>query len=456
MTLGAKTGLRRAEVFRMSTVKRRLTIPAVLASLALVSATLAGAPLAAHAITCPPGFEMLPGCSNSSDPGGSAAVPGTWATETVAGMSTRIYTPSTAAELPAGRALMISLHGCAQKASDFQANANWVAAAEDYGMVVALPDAPNGGVVFGCWDYYDSNHSRSNPARHDDNLLNLATTLTARASLGIDADQVYISGLSSGGGETMVMGCLAPDIFAGMGINAGPTVGTTSGQISSVAVSKSQGTNTCTSFGSANSAAFSTQLTSVIYGSNDSTVSTGYNTLNGQIMAGIYGASSTSTFSLSGLAGNNTAGSGTLYSDATGPRVSVIQNSNLGHNWPAGAGTGGTYINANSVDYPAYVTGFFFDNNRRVDRTGTPGPDPTPTPTPTSTPTPTPTPDPVTCFTATNAQHAAAGRAFAYGFNPYNPYYAKGSLSYLGQGDATITSLSQVSATSWAKTASCG
>jgi poly(3-hydroxybutyrate) depolymerase len=46
----------------------------------------------------------------------------------------------------------------------------------------------------------------------------------------------------------MVMGCLAPDVFAGIGINAGPTVGTTSGQIGSVAVSQAQGTATCRTF----------------------------------------------------------------------------------------------------------------------------------------------------------------------------------------------------------------
>jgi hypothetical protein len=55
-----------------------------------------------------------------------------------------------------------------------------------YGMVVALPDAPGGGVVLGCWDYYDGNHSRTSPARHDDNLLALVSALTDRTSLGID------------------------------------------------------------------------------------------------------------------------------------------------------------------------------------------------------------------------------------------------------------------------------
>lgn len=47
--------------------------------------------------------------------------------------------------------------------------------------------------------------------------------------------------------------------------------------------------------------------------------------------------------------------------------MSLIQNGGLGHNWPAGAGTGGSYITANSIDYPHYLATYFFANNRRVD-----------------------------------------------------------------------------------------
>ena len=435
--------------------KSRTGMPTLALGGALVAALALGAPVAltapeAEALACGPPFDTLPGC----DGGGSAAEG--WVTESIAGMSVRLYVPQTAPTAGSGRALMVSLHGCAQTASTLQAGANWQATADEYGLVVALPDAPNGGVIFGCWDYYDSIHSRTNPARHDDNLLDLVDDLTARPELGLDADQVYLSGLSSGGGQTMVMGCLAPDVFAGIGINAGPTVGTSSSQISSVSTTKAAGTSTCTGFAGAAAGAFDTQLTSVVYGNNDGTVAPGYNTLNGQIMAGIYGASTTSTQSLAGVPGSNTAGSATIYADAAGPRVSVVQNTGLGHNWPAGEGPGGAYISTNSIDYPAYVTDFFFDHNRRVDAGGDPtDPDPTdPDPTDPDPTDPDPTdptdPDPTDpegpwCGTATNAEHQAAGRAISHGVHPYNPYYAVGSSDYLGQGDGTTSTLIETS-----------
>ena len=429
---------------------------------AFVATTLVVPATAANALYCPPPFHTLPGCDGGGG-GGGGTNPDGWMTETIAGMSVHLYTPTTEPALGDERALMISLHGCAQTSTNMRDAANWKAAADEYGMIVALPAAPNGGVYSGCWDYYDANHSRTAPARHDDNLLDLAAALKTRESLNIDADQVYISGLSSGGGQAMVMGCLAPDVFAGVGINAGPTVGTTAFQIGSVASDLTKGKNTCVGFAGTHAAAFGTQLTSVVYGSNDSIVAPGYNTLNAQIAASIYGAPTQSTFALSALAGNNTSGSGTLYSDAEGPRVSLIQNTGLGHNWPAGAGAGGTYISAQSIDYPAYVTEFFFDNNRRAgvldddeendddennddDDEQNNDDDEQNNDDEESA---------LFCGTATNAAHQAEGRTYSYGVNPYNPYFATGSGAYLGLGDDTVSTLQETAAGSYAPVASC-
>ncbi|MBL0884917.1 extracellular catalytic domain type 1 short-chain-length polyhydroxyalkanoate depolymerase [Myceligenerans indicum] len=435
-------------------MKRLISATAAL-SLALAggAAAIAAAPVATAGIICPSPFDTLPGCESADASGESAssgtASAGSWSSRSAGGMTTELYMPTSAPAIPAGRALMVNLHGCVQTSSDLRSGGNWESTADAYGMVVAVPAVPNGGVIAGCWDYYDTNHSRTSPGRHDDNLLDLVDDLLADTALDIDPDQVYVTGLSSGGGETLVMGCLAPDVFAGIGSNAGPAVGTSSLQIGYVATNEAQATSTCRDFAGSASGEFGTQLTSVVYGSNDTTVAPGYNTLNAQVMAGIYGAGDQSSFSLGSLEGSNTSGSGTLWSDGDGPRVSLIQNSGLGHNWPAGGGAGGSYISTSSINYPAYVTGFFFENNRRADRSGTPTPTPTPSPTPTASPTPTPSPTPTDpgpyCGSATNAEHEAAGRAHSYGVNPYNPFYANGSEDYLGLGDATVTTLSETS-----------
>ncbi len=301
--------------------------------------------------------------SSTSSSGGTT--PGSWSTNSsLAGMGVNIYTP-TSSTSNGKRALMIALHGCSQTKDDVKNGWSWEDEADQYGMVIAAPGAPNGGVIAGCWDYYDSNHSRANPGRHDDNLVQLAQALMADSNLNIDPDQVYIAGLSSGGGETMVMGCLAPEIFAGIGINAGPAVGTTSGQIGSVAVSASQAASTCQGFAdNGNQGSFATQITSVVAGTSDYTVAQGYADVDAQAMAQIYGASKNS-------GSNSISGGGTeeTWSDSQGVRVSKIMVSGMSHAWPAGSDSsgGGSYTDHSTIDYPAFLSAFFFNNNRRAD-----------------------------------------------------------------------------------------
>lgn len=310
----------------------------------------------------------LAGCqAPASDGDGRALGPGqsTWRGETIAGMSVRLYESAGAAPAT-GRGLMIVLHGCAQQANAIGDSGNWGATADAHQWVIAAPSAPGGGVLAGCWDYYGTNQSRSN--RFNDDVLALVQNLLARSALAIDPNQVYVSGLSSGASQAMVLGCLAPDVFAGVGINAGPTVGTTSSQIGSVATSRAAAVQLCRQFAGSNVGALATQLTSIVYGSNDYVVATGYNRLNADVMADIYGASGPSSFSTAQLPGASPGGDGSSWSDGQGPRVRLIQNSGLGHNWPSGSGgsQSAAYVNPNSIDYPEELATFFGTHNRRV------------------------------------------------------------------------------------------
>lgn len=287
-----------------------------------------------------------------------------WNSESVNGLQTYLYSPKSNAPKSNKRALMINLHGCAQKAEDLKKDGNWETTADEFNMIVALPKVPNGGVYSGCWDYYGADHTRTN--RHNGPVIELVKNLLARKELNIDPAQVYVSGLSSGGGESMVLGCMAPDIFAGIGLNAGPSTGTTANEIGRPQTSVEKMLSVCKTLAGNNSESFKTQLTSIIYGSNDFIVNPIHDTNNAQIMSNVYGATQKSTFDTKKLQGSMTDGTGTMFSDSTGPRISLIMNSNLGHNWPAGqGGNAGNFISKKSINYPAYLAKFFFENNRR-------------------------------------------------------------------------------------------
>lgn len=294
-----------------------------------------------------------------------------WKFETINGVEVHFYVPQNPIVYKNNdrnnlkRSLMVNLHGCSQKAEDLKNDGNWELTADEYNMVVALPKVPNGGVVSGCWDYYGSDHTINN--RHNGAILNLVKGLLQKKELNLDKDQVYLSGLSSGGGESMVMGCLAPDVFSGIGLNAGPSTGTQSTEIGRPKTSFKAMLNTCKKLAAGKEAFLETQLTSIIYGNNDFIVNTSYNINNAEIMKTLYNAHTKSAFDTKKLSGAWTEGIGTLYSDDKGPRVSLIMNTNLGHNWPSGqGGNGGNFINKKSINYPNYLAHFFSINNRRA------------------------------------------------------------------------------------------
>src|SRR4051795_3858493 len=140
--------------------------------------------------------------------------------EVIENHPTWIFTPSTA--LPDGRhPLLIALHGCDQTHTQIKEFGNLVPAAEANGMVVAVPGV--GSKVFGpgCWDY---NLARDDK-QHIAELVRLAGKLTARTALKINPNHVYVVGLSSGAAMALAVGCRAPNVFAGIGAIAGPSVG---------------------------------------------------------------------------------------------------------------------------------------------------------------------------------------------------------------------------------------
>ncbi|MEZ4382761.1 MAG: PHB depolymerase family esterase [Nannocystaceae bacterium] len=302
----------------------------------------------------------------------NVAAAGSWEARTVAGVQAHVYTPDSLSPVGDGRGLLVVMHGCVQKADDLKMLGNLEAGAEAFGVVMAVPQVPGGGVYAGCWDYYGSTHTRD--SRHNDDILGLTAELTADPDLDVDPDQVYISGFSSGGGEALIMGCLAPDIFAGAGIAAGPAVGTDAFQIGLVSTDAAAAAALCETLAGGNAGDFSTQLAAVYAGTLDYTVAQGYAPINAEMFAARYGGLSAEPGALdvAGLAGYQPAGEGTLWSDADGPRIALIEADGGSHAWPAGSGAGGvsSFVEAKGVDYGSFLAEFFTTNNRRVEPIG--------------------------------------------------------------------------------------
>jgi poly(3-hydroxybutyrate) depolymerase len=301
----------------------------------------------------------------------------TWATDTYHGeqLTGYFYWPATQPALAGKRALVLVLHGCKQTAyGDVINNSdngfNWKRVADQYGAVILAPNA-TGNVYFShCWDFANVQHKRN--TGHDGVLLDLVERFVNDPRFAIDPRQVYVTGLSSGGGETMVLGCMAPDVFAGVGINAGPSPGTTTFQIGYVPGSwtPARAGNKCKTLAGTRAPDFATQIASVVWGTNDFTVAPGYGPINAAALRIAYGGNFNQGASTIVTGG----GSNIPYTDVNGKlRTSEMTVSGMGHAWPAGSGGQNTnFVDANRVDYPAFLMQFWFANNLRVSQAGAP------------------------------------------------------------------------------------
>ena len=304
---------------------------------------------------------------------------GTWVKETASYgtpnlQNAYVYVPKNAApEVKAGkRALMLTMHGCGQTAQGnvIDGAFNWEATAEKYGMVVIAPTVPSGTTstraVSGCWDWFGTGQTRTN--RDQVPLKKLLDAVMARTNLDIDPNQVYVTGLSSGGGETLAMACAFPDLFAGFGSNAGPVIGAAAGDISvAPKVSASQVAANCKSYsGSAYQSYYNSQLAAVVYGDKDTLVLPAHNTRNLEGFGVLYGValSNATTTSVTG------GGTAKVYKDSNGKqRLSDLMVSGMAHAWPAGASAPKkniAYVDSTRVNYPEYITDWFFKNNLRI------------------------------------------------------------------------------------------
>lgn len=279
-----------------------------------------------------------------------------------------IYTPDSQSPVGDGKALLIILHGCVQPINNFL-NAQLETAAEQYGMVVAVPDAMNK-AGFSCWSYWTGSKSRT--AGDYKNLIDLANTMSADSQRGIDPNQVYIAGLSSGAAFAATTACVAPDIFSGVASSAGPTIGTSSsGALNTCeVVSPNTFKSRCDSYAGSFQNNFDTQLAVVAHANNDPTVDDCYNQQNANGYAKVYG-------DLSQLPGSS------IVSDSNGKTAEqfLFENNRIamlwfdqavGHAWSGGQGASGGYISDQAINFASYLGQHFSENNLRVNRNQAP------------------------------------------------------------------------------------
>ncbi len=118
--------------------------------------------------------------------------------------------------LPAGRPVVVALHGCTQNATTYGRQSGWTELADRWGFSVVLPGQTSANNLNNCFNWFqagDIERGRGEAAS--------VQQMTARQLADAGGSRAYVTGLSAGGGMTAVMMAAYPETYTAGGVVAG-------------------------------------------------------------------------------------------------------------------------------------------------------------------------------------------------------------------------------------------
>ena len=255
----------------------------------------------------------------------------------------------------AGAPLLVMLHGCTQTPEDFARGTRMNRLADAQGYVVAWPAQSTERNPNRCWNWFrgsDQQRGQGEPA------ILAALTRELVATHRLDADRVYVAGLSAGGAMAAVLASTHADVYAAIGVHSGLPIGMASDVPSAFAAMRKGGEGRARppATGSAPVPAI------VFYGDSDTTVHPGNG--HGVVEQSLGGGSGAGDAAGAGTVERDTAPGGrsstrTVHRTPDGRIAAehwVVHGA--GHAWAGGDATG-SYTDPQGPDASAQMLRFF-------------------------------------------------------------------------------------------------
>ena len=118
--------------------------------------------------------------------------------------------------------LLLMLHGCKQNPDDFAAGTRMNALAEQHGILVAYPAQSVAANGSNCWNWFERPQQSRDGAEPQILAGIVADVADAYA---VQADQVFVAGLSAGAAMAVILGRTHPELFAGVAAHSGLPLG---------------------------------------------------------------------------------------------------------------------------------------------------------------------------------------------------------------------------------------
>ena len=257
----------------------------------------------------------------------------------------KLFVPANAGSRPAP--LLVMLHGCKQDPDDFAKGTRMNALAQARGLRVLYPAQSARANAYRCWNWFnrgDQQRDAGEPA------LLAGMVRQVMQAHPVDADRVYVAGLSAGGAMAAILAREYPDLFAAVGVHSGLAYGAADNVISALTVMK-HGPREQPTHLPVELAAVPWVPLIVFHGDQDATV----HPRNGERLV----AGHTATEVLPGALEGGRSFVRTTYGDASGHRVAehwLVYGS--GHAWSGGSNEG-SFTDAEGPDASREMLRFF-------------------------------------------------------------------------------------------------
>lgn len=261
--------------------------------------------------------------------------------------------------------LIMMLHGCTQNPEDFALGTGMNLLAEEHGFIVAYPRQSTSANHSGCWNWFNLKDQMRDAGEPS---IIAGMTRAIIEECDVDAERVYVAGLSAGGAMAAIMGATYPELYVATGIHSGLAYGSATDMPSAFAAMRGHSNPAAAAPRSAQgghdrSRANGRVRTIVFHGASDQTVHpSNADKIVAAARAGLKGVAEETQI---GLSAAGVAYERTVITDASGvPHVEYWAIQGLGHAW-SGGNPEGSYTDHEGPDASREMLRFFFESPER-------------------------------------------------------------------------------------------